>query len=150
LAAYVGDVDLATTASSCVDTASKSAATTAKSAASWWTFVSATASSRWASKARLGLTILKRVLGLLQQRVMPMSYLPNIDESAHEVLVAEGVDSLLGLFPRSIFYNATNLLARRPFTKRPLFTYPHPYIIQGTTSHPSIQHPSKAKITKEN
>lgn len=33
-------------------------------------------------------------------------YLTNIDESSHQVLIAESVDGLLSLLPRSIFYDS--------------------------------------------
>lgn len=33
------------------------------------------------------------------------AYLTNVDESTHQVLIAEGIDRLLGLFPSCIFHN---------------------------------------------
>jgi hypothetical protein len=41
------------------------------------------------------------------------TYLSNINESTHEVLVAESVDGLLSLLPRGIFYNAVILLVSK-------------------------------------
>ncbi len=40
-----------------------------------------------------------------------LTYLANVNESSHEVLVAESVDGLLRLLPRGIFYNAAPKLA---------------------------------------
>ena len=34
-----------------------------------------------------------------------LTYLSDVDKSTHEVLVAEGVDRLLGLFSSSVFHN---------------------------------------------
>jgi hypothetical protein len=38
------------------------------------------------------------------------TYFANVDESAHEVLVAKGVDSVLCLVPSCVFHNSTSLL----------------------------------------
>jgi len=99
----VGDVNLTATAAGAHTTAKSATKTTT----SWCTFVTAAASGRLSCKSRFGFTI------LIQRLVMPESliqsditYLSNIDESSHEVLVAESVDGLLSLLPRGIFYNA--------------------------------------------
>ena len=47
------------------------------------------------------------------------TYLSNVDESTHEVLVAESVDGLLSLLPRGIFYNAVVLLASSVMERSP-------------------------------
>jgi hypothetical protein len=105
----VGHVNLTAT-SACPHTTTISAAA-AKSAASGCTVVAAAASCRWAGESRFGLTIL--ISHFRADRMISKggpSYLSNIDESSHEVLIAESVDCLLSLLPRSIFYDAANIL----------------------------------------
>jgi hypothetical protein len=131
----VGHVNLtATTACPHTTTISAAGAAGAKSAASGCTVVAAAASCRWAGESRFGLTIL--ISHIRADRMISQggpSYLSNIDESSHEVLIAESVDCLLSLLPRSIFYDAGNML--EPICIwREFATYPHPYITRGTTS----------------
>ena len=55
--------------------------------------------------------------------------LSDIDESAHEILIAEGVDRLLSLFSCCVFHNPEN--GKLPSDKHCCVTNPHPYKTRG-------------------
>jgi hypothetical protein len=74
------------------------------------------------------------------------AYFANVDESTHQVLVAERVDGLLRLLPCSIFHNTMMIVSACSAVQGLTAagdrdgSYPHPYITRGQKSHPSIQH----------
>lgn len=59
---------------------------------------------RAADEARLGLTVLQ-VVSAIPSSGTVSAYLAHIDETAHEILVAQRVDSILCLLPRCVFNN---------------------------------------------
>jgi hypothetical protein len=67
------------------------------------------------------------------------TYFSNINKSTHEVLVAERVDGLLSLLPRSIFHNTGTMSISTPMSRESGTTDPHPYITRGQRPNPSIQ-----------
>ena len=75
------------------------------------------------------------------------AYFSNVDKSAHQILVTEGVHGLLGLLPCCVFHNPKNDQLRTA-EKAKLVTDPHPYITRGQCPNPSIQRPT-TKINQE-
>ena len=75
-------------------------------------------------------------------------HLSHVNEPAHEVLVAQCANSLLGLLPCCVFHNPAMVSAQqqRDFLLQP--TYPHPYRTRGQCPNPSIQRPT-TKIKPE-
>ena len=59
------------------------------------------------------------------------TYFSDIDQTAHEILVAQCIDSLLGLIPCCVFHNSVVLSAKTTFLVSIEATYPHPYIYHG-------------------
>lgn len=70
------------------------------------------------------------------------AYLADIDESAHERLVAQSVDSLLSLLPCSIFNDSNPWLAVC-FHKKMVMDLPASLYNQRPKALPSIQHSIK-------
>ena len=62
------------------------------------------AAGRATDETRLGLTILPE-WSTRFSRVEVHAYFANVDETTHQVLVAERVDSILCLLPRCVFHN---------------------------------------------
>lgn len=80
--------------------------------------------------------------------VLGRTYFANIDESAHEVLVAERIDRVLSLIPRLVFHNSMAKSVHVLMRKDCRHTYPQPYIHRGTspTRQPqSFKLPEKAR-----
>src|SRR5271155_2078979 len=94
------------------------------------------AASGWSGESRLRFAILSVwIISITRQERRSQAgcatYLANIDESTHEVLVAECCDCLLGLFPRCVFHNPGQFLVLFPSSKLAFGTYPHPYKTRG-------------------
>lgn len=81
------------------------------------------------------------------------SYLTDVDETAHQILVTQCRDSVLGLVPRRIFHNSEFEHSQRleqPTELHSLVTYPHPYKYHGHIAHsvnPTV--PSKCAMRGE-
>lgn len=71
------------------------------------------------------------------------TYFSNVDETTHQALIAECLNSLLGLFPSCVFHNPDVKLENWPRASVEIVTHPHPYINPWTRSNPSIQRPTK-------
>ena len=59
------------------------------------------------------------------------TYFSYVDQTTHEILVAQCIDSLLGLIPCCVFHNSVVLSATTTFLVLTETTYPHPYIYHG-------------------
>ncbi len=114
----VGDVDLSasTSASGSGGIVAASEATGGPHGAA---VASAAAHGCLVVESRLGFSVLwrrspkivsKRAASCVVGRALEGSppYLSNVDEPAHEILVAERGDGVLSLLPRSIFHNSAN------------------------------------------
>lgn len=112
----VGDVDLTTTTSSHDTTAASAAVATsaeaslAHSAAEAATRTAGTGTAgatAGLSKSRFRLAILVPTsISIPSHRSREKPYFADVDESSHQVLVAESRNGVLGLLPRSIFHNS--------------------------------------------
>lgn len=67
------------------------------------------------------------------------SHLSDIDQAAHEVLVAESLDSILGLVPRSIFHNSGQVRMCRCWPELMMKLTRIPTSTSGQRPNPSIQ-----------
>ena len=101
------------------------------------------ASSGTRVESRLSLPVLSR-----SQHMLPLlssahrsagSHLSDIDQAAHEVLVAESLDSILGLVPRSIFHNSGQVRMCRCWPKVMVRLTRIPTSTSGQRPNPSIQ-----------
>lgn len=85
-----------------------------------------------------------------------LPHLADIDESAHQVLVAERVDSILGLFPSGIFHNSMRILSATvcayPKTagREEGRAYPHPYKNPKNTQTRQSNHSIRTREGKIN
>ena len=82
-----------------------------------------------------------------------IAYLADVDQTTHEVSVAEGVDGVLGLFPGLIFHNPRDSMVSQwslwPMGRNRRNDLPASLHDPQTTSpNPSIQHSSQ--ITMKN
>lgn len=75
-------------------------------------------------------------------------HLSHVNEPAHEILIAQCADRLLGLLPCCVFHNPTMVSTSYPGDSPLRSTYPHPYRTRGQCPNPSIQRPT-TKIKPE-
>lgn len=69
-------------------------------------------------------------------------HLSHVNQSAHEILIAQRVDSLLSLLPCCVFHNPTRVRMQSRNHQALQPTHPHPYRTRGQCPNPSIQRPT--------